>query len=144
MNNLQTEYRDHVITYNETHDEWECDAFTSRQGSTTLTLAKARVDKLLDPKPNKPKFTPVEVWTSRFRYKNDWVKIKLTSQTEDGYWASLKGEREKLGRHDLFRLKASTPKNDAAIAKIAGLNKQIKNLAESIHAIEGKLTPFKP
>lgn len=144
MSKIQTEYRDHTISYNESSDAWECDAFASRQGSPTLTHAKERIDKLLEPKPDKPKFTPVEVWASQFKFNTGWVKIKLTSQTEDGYWASLKGEREKLGKHNLYRLKAATTENDATIAKINGLNNRIEVLRGEISDLEKKLTPFTP
>lgn len=145
MPDITITYRDHVIEYNETNNEWVCDSFEHRRGSPSLTLAKARVDKIIDGPDEKSKpFERVDVWTNRFGYDREWKKITLTSKAEGGYWATDGKERKKLSRHDVENLCADTLQNAARVAKIDVLHAQIDGLREDIAKIEQQLTKFKP
>lgn len=145
MNDITITYRDHVIEYREGNNEWTCESFEHRRGSPSLTLAKARVDKILDGPDEKPKpFERVDVWTARFGYGSEWKKITLTSKAERGYWATDGKERKKLTPFETKDLRADTPQNSDRVAKILAHQAQIDGLKDDISKIEQQLTKFKP
>lgn len=138
---LSTTYRDHVIYYHIEENEWRCDAFTNNRGSPSLLLAQARVDKIVDPPADKPRFEKQTAWKKSFNWKDGWQKVTITSKTEDGCWITKGKEREKVGRRSMDNLFADTPENATLIEEIKRLDAERDTLSERIRATTEKLTP---
>lgn len=144
---ITTTYRDKTLTYHEGENDWRCEDFSNAtRGSPSLTLAKARVDKMLDGEGEKPKpFEKFQVWSPRHGYDSGWVKVTITGKAERGeLWASHDRKRSKYSAYDIQRCKQDTPGNDAIIQKIKDLEAQIDSLHDQIYAEEKTLTPYKP
>jgi hypothetical protein len=142
MNPITVNYRDHTITYNVEGNTWECDAFTNRQGSPSLLLAQGRIDKLLDPPANKPKFQKVMAW-KRGRWNDGWQRITITSKAEDGCFATIGKDRCKLRTYDLDRVYEDTPANVARIEEIKEHESKREHISQMIADAEKQLTRVK-
>jgi len=138
---ITVNYRDHVISYDLDSNEWTCDAFVHNRGSPSLLLAQGRIDKLLDPPADKPKFEKVSAW-----YKDHWkgwINITITSKTEDGCWVTKGKDREKLRSHSMDRLYTDTPANVALIEEIKRLDEERGALGVKINDATEKLEVVK-
>ena len=138
---ITVNYRDHVISYDLDSNEWTCDAFVHNRGSPSLLLAQGRIDKLLDPPADKPKFEKVSAWYND--HWKGWINTTITSKTEDGCWVTKGKDREKLRSHNMNRLYTDTPANVALIEEIKRLDEEREALAAKIKDTTKKLEVVK-
>jgi len=138
---ITVNYRDHVISYDLDSNEWTCDAFVHNRGSPSLLLAQGRIDKLLDPPADKPKFEKVSAWYND--HWKGWTKITITSKTEDGCFATINGKRTKIRSYEVGKMHADTPANVALIEEIKRLDEEREALAAKIKDTTKKLEVVK-
>lgn len=134
-------YRDHVIYYHLGSNEWRCDAFANNRGSPSLLLAQARVDKIVHPPADKPKFEKVSAWHRGSGLIDEWTRVTITSKTEDGCWITFGKNREKLRSYQMGYLFADTPANATRIEEIKRLDAERDALSERIRSTTEKLIP---
>ena len=145
MPEITHEYRGHILTYNEDRDTWDCPDFANHRGSETLKLAKARIDKIEDDEPKKPKFAPFDVYVAKFHYESKIQKVRIAAKTEDGFWATKGTDRRKLSAYDVsYGMWLDTPENAAILAQMDALESQRKELAAQSEKLKKTLKPYTP
>ena len=141
MNEVKVGYKGEKIEYNELHNKWTVVIGDNRSGQegVSLTEAKEFVDKHLK---KERTFKEVEAWYCKSKWGGsaDFVKVRITSKTEDGdYWISEGGSRSKVIPALLF---ADVGLNDELITGMCGIETRIEELKKEKKDKHKKLVLF--
>lgn len=121
---IKLEYKGFEIHYEESDNEWVVFASYSRIGRyKSLKTAKEAADRRIK---EASKIEPFNAYIPCGRYENDYRKVKITSINEKGEAWITDGNKNR-SKHD-GEIYKDTPENEAAIAEIHALNKEISKL----------------
>lgn len=139
MSDIEVEYRDETITYDEYGNVWMWQG--ARSGLISLTAARASIDRAIDGVKDKPKFKKRKAIFSY--YGSDYIEVEVTSRKDNKFWILLqrqgKGKRSCESAENLY---ADTPENREKIEQQAAKEEERSRLQEEAHAIKASMQSF--